>query len=90
MFAIKGGLLTLQAASGKRSSCLEANEVLPLKKCNLCKKIKKLKKKIEAKTSLDIMENRLPFQLSFYLFCILTSNTPCNLIFSAFDVAVET
>lgn len=44
----------------------------------------------EAKPSLDIMENMEHFELSFYLFCILTSNTPCNLIFSAFDVAVET
>lgn len=45
---------------------------------------------VEAKPSLDIMENMEHFELSFYLFCILTSNTPCNLIFSAFDVAVET
>lgn len=44
----------------------------------------------EAKSSVDITENMLPFQFSFYLFCILTSNTPCNLIFLAFDVAVET
>lgn len=43
----------------------------------------------EAKTSLDILENTVPFELPFYLFCILTSNTPCNLIFLSFDVAVE-
>lgn len=87
MFAIKEGLLTRWAVVGKLWSHLEVN------KWNLVTKsaiFEKKQKGLRQKNSPDIMENRLPFQLSFYLFCILTSNTPCNLIFLAFDVAVET